>query len=123
MHRPADGVSDGPRIRGSAATNVVIEDDDAVGPQGGPDDLGAFRVVTLADVIVFIEASDPRRPMPERPAVLIEPQPLCAAQVADLDRVAHEARRFRFGTGGRLTRIGEGAFGTRSEEFDFGTHC
>ena len=104
MHRPADGVSVGPRTRRSAATYVVIEDDDAVGPQGGLDDLGAFGVVALAYVMVVIEAPYPRRPMPERPTVLIEPQHLAAAQVADLYRAAYEARRLRFGTGRRRDR-------------------
>src|SRR5579859_5171681 len=102
MHRPADGVSVALRSRGSAAPHVVIEDDDAARPQGGLDDLGAFGVVALAYVIVAIEASHPRRPAPERPTMFIEPRHLAAAQVADLHRVAFEARALRFGTRGRL---------------------
>jgi hypothetical protein len=104
MHRPADDVSVGPRTRRSATTYVVIEDDDAVGPRAALDGLGAFGVVALAYVIVVIEASHPRRPTPERPTVLIEPQHLGAARVADLYRVAYDARGLRCGTGRRRDR-------------------
>jgi hypothetical protein len=96
-----------------------VRSGDTVGSQGSLDDFGTFGVAMLTYVSVVVEALHPRWPTPERPTVLIEPQHLAAAQVADLYRVSHEVRGLRFRAGGPLARAGEGALGPGGEKFDF----
>ena len=123
VHGPADVVPDRPDTLGPAATHVVIEDDDARGAEGCLDDPGAFRVVALAQVRVVVEAPHLRRPLPEHPAVLIEPQRAARANVADLDRMTGEERGLGFRPRRPLAPIGEGANDPGGEELDFSPEC